>query len=319
MIRYGVLSTASIVPRFVGAVHEAANAEVVAIASRSREKADAMAKRLGIPQAYGSYEELLDDPSVDAVYVPLVNVLHYSLAKQALLVGKHVLVEKPMTLTAAEAEELFALGRERGLFVTETVKSPFLPTILDVRDVLASGTLGNVRVMEFKQSYAGVGYTAGWNRERAFGGGVWYGNEAYFLYLARLLAGEVVSFDGTATFGDSDVEEQCAVTLRLEGNVLATCAISSHVEMDNGLTIWCDKGRVEVPDYWKATVARVFCGDELVREIGHPCTFEMRYEVEHYSSCIERGLTESPVTSSEWTVGNLRLVEELYHRWGRTT
>ena len=114
MVRYGVLSTASIVPRFVGAAQEAANAEVVALASRSLNSARAKADVLGIARAYGSYEELLADPDVDAVYIPLVNSLHHPWALRALEAGR---TESPITTaerTVAHLELVEELYRRWG-------------------------------------------------------------------------------------------------------------------------------------------------------------------------------------------------------------
>ena len=102
-IRYGALSTASILPRFVGGMNETENGCVEAIASRTLEKAQRTAQELGIPKAYGDYHELLQDPELDAVYIPVMNSLHYSYAYDALKAGKHVVMEKPFVLHTWQA------------------------------------------------------------------------------------------------------------------------------------------------------------------------------------------------------------------------
>lgn len=126
-IRYGIMSTAQIVPRFVSGLRESAQAEVRGIASRRLENAQKMSKELAIPVAYGSYEELCKDETIDIIYIPTYNQGHYSAAKLALSQGKPVLLEKPFTLNAAEAEELFAIAQEQGVFLMEAQKSVFLP------------------------------------------------------------------------------------------------------------------------------------------------------------------------------------------------
>mgnify|MGYP003247230194 CR=1 FL=1 len=126
-IRYGIMSTAQIVPRFVAGLRESAQVEVRGIASRRLENAQKMAKELAIPVAYGSYEELCKDETIDIIYIPTYNQGHYSAAKLALSQGKPVLLEKPFTLNAAEAEELFAIAQEQGVFLMEAQKSVFLP------------------------------------------------------------------------------------------------------------------------------------------------------------------------------------------------
>lgn len=201
MVRLGILSTASIVGRFVAASRECNNAQVIAIASRDYDRAKAFADTAGIERVHESYESLIRDPNVDAVYIPLVNSLHHHYAMRALEAGKHVLVEKPMCL-------------------------------------------------------------------------------------------------------------------RPEDNVLASCRISSHVVMENRLVIWCDKGSVEIPEYWKARTAFVRYADGREEVIDYPCEHEIRYELEHYCSCIEKGLVESPVTSAQRTVRYLAVTSSIRSQMG---
>ena len=108
-IRYGILSTASTVRRFAGAMEETGTGKVTAIASRTQLRAEEAAAALGIPTAYSDYHELLKDPDIDAVYIPVINSLHYAYARDALLAGKHVVMEKPFVLHAEQARELFEL------------------------------------------------------------------------------------------------------------------------------------------------------------------------------------------------------------------
>lgn len=130
---YGILSTSSIAPRFIAAVRAAGAGEIAAVSSRTLEKAMEKAAQWGIPKAYGSHRELLEDREVNIVYISAVNSQHYPLAKAALEMGKHVVCEKPCTTSAAHTRELFALARERKLFFMEAEKMLFLPAILQVR------------------------------------------------------------------------------------------------------------------------------------------------------------------------------------------
>ena len=112
-VRWGILSTAGIgTEKVIPAMQRGEYCEVAAIASRNQETAAAVAARLGIPKAYGSYEELLADPDIDAVYNPLPNHLHVPWSVRTLQAGKHVLCEKPIALTSAEAQELVEAGRQ---------------------------------------------------------------------------------------------------------------------------------------------------------------------------------------------------------------
>ena len=125
-IRYGILSTSSIAPRFIAAVREAGAGEICAVSSRSLEKAREKAAEWGIPRAFGSHMELLEDPEIDTVYISTVNAQHEPWARAALEHGKHVICEKPCTTSTEATRALFALAREKGLFLMEAQKMLFL-------------------------------------------------------------------------------------------------------------------------------------------------------------------------------------------------
>lgn len=311
-IRYGILSTASIVPRFVHGLNLTGTASVSAIASRSFEKARSMAQLLDIPGYYDDYEKILNHQEIDAIYIPLINSLHYPYARKALEAGKHVIMEKPFVLHERQALELAALAEEKHLFLTEAVKTPFLPVYEKVRKIIEDKTLGEIQFMDFRQSYTSGPYITGWNKDKASGGGVLYGNEAYFFHMAEFLGGKVLSVSGSASYGSGDVEDQCIVNARLENNILACLFVSTKVLFQNGLTIRLDHGRIEIPDYWKANTAYVYRDDQLIETIRCDYEYEFRYELAHYNECIENGLSFSPITPVSNSARYIAYCEELY-------
>lgn len=314
-VRYGILSTATIVPRFCRGMELTKNGMTAAIASRSLTKAQKYAVELSIPKATGDYHDILNDPEIDAVYIPLINSLHYPYAREALLAGKHVIVEKPFVLHAEEAEELFAIAAEKKLFLTEAVKTPHLPLYEKITKILEEGSLGKIRFMDFRQSYSSGPYVGGWNREKESGGGVLYGNEAYFFYMAEYLNGPIVSCHGNATFFEGGAESQCSLSARFANNSLAVLAVSNHVLFANGLTIYLDNGRIFIPDFWKADHAEIIRADGSSEQIDCPCPYELHYELEHYSRCILEGKLSSPVNTPEKTIRYIRFCEELQKSW----
>lgn len=313
-IRFGILSAASIVPRFVRGLEQSGAGTVTAIASRTVEKARQAAAELGIERFYGSYEDLLADSEIEAVYIPLINSLHFPYARKALLAGKHVVMEKPFVLHSEEAEELAVLAAGKNLFITEAVKTPFLPVYAELKRILDEKKYGNIQFMEFKQSYTSGPYVTGWNKKKETGGGVLYGNEAYFFHMAEFLAGKFVSVTGSATFGQ-EVEDQCSLCGVTENNVLATLAVSTKTLFRNGLVIYLDDARIEIPDYWKASEVSVYQGNELKEHLSFPCQYEFRYELAHYCQCIHEGKTGSPVTPVSNSARYIEWCEKLYRSW----
>lgn len=316
-INYGIISTASIAPRFARAMACTDNGHVKAVSSRSLEKAQAFAREHDIAQFYDDYHRILEDPDIDAVYLPLVNSLHYPFAREALLAGKHVLLEKPFVTHAEDGRELAVLARERNLFLTEAIKAPFLPVLQEVRRIIDSGQYGKLHLMTFRQSYVGGPYASGWNKQKQFGGGVLYGNEAYFFSVAEMMAGKIQRVTGSPTYSVYDVEDQTALTAVLENDVLATSTVSTKVLLKNGLTVYLDNARIEVPNYWKAREGFIYQNDELIETISVPCDYEMTYELQHYNDCIIKGLPESPVVPLEASFRYIEYCEKLHAEWDK--
>jgi len=154
-VRWGIVSTANIgTQKVIPGIMKSAHSEVVAIASRDLGKARATAARLGIPRAYGSYEELLADPGIDAIYNPLPNHLHVPVTIAATTAGKHVLCEKPIGLNAADAERLRECPKDR--IVLEAFMVRFHPQWLRAREIVRSGELGDIRAIRAVFSYYNV-------------------------------------------------------------------------------------------------------------------------------------------------------------------
>jgi predicted dehydrogenase len=153
-VRWGVLGAAKIAThKVIPAMQQARGCEVVAIASRDAARARQAAERLGIPRAYGTYETLLEDPDVDAVYIPLPNHLHVPWTARAAEAGKHVLCEKPIAVTAAEARTLLGVRDRTGVRIQEAFMVRTHPQWRKARDLVADGTLGEVRAISGFFSY----------------------------------------------------------------------------------------------------------------------------------------------------------------------
>ena len=313
-LRYGILSTASIVPRFVAALRETGTGEAVAIASRSAQKAADKARELHIEKSYGSYEELLSDDSTDAVYVATVNSEHYRWIKLALLSGRHVICEKPFTLQSAQARELFALARERGRFVAEAEKTVFLPVMEQAKALIASGALGKIHLADFTSSFRSD--YCSWIHSAKEGGGALVCNACYSLQLLQYLFGQnITAYSGLCTKGGSDVDEQCVLNLRIGSGLLAVSKISTNVVTRNGAVITGELGRIEIPDYWRARTATIHYASGETMTWDYPCEHELVYELLHFNRCIGDGLLQSPVMDEAMTVGTLEIMEGISRDW----
>lgn len=312
-IRFGILSTSSIAPRFIAAVRQTNAGEVVALSSRTLEKAREKAAQWEIPVAYGSHQALLEDPRVDVVYISTVNAQHYTWAKAALEHGKHVICEKPCTISALHTRELFRLARERDLFLMEAEKMLFLPAILEVRRRIEDGQLGQVHMMELSHSFSAA-YN-NWMFDSAAGGGPLLSSGIYAVQLVQWLFGSIGSIQGSRSSLPNGVEWQYILSGETESGVLFCAKNSTQAVLDNAARIFGTKGYVEIPEYWKArkAVFRFFDGSEETVE--YPCRHELQYEVEHIRDCLNQGLRTSPVVTEEISVGGIAALEAVKASW----
>jgi len=311
-LRYGILSTSSIAPRFIAAVRAAGAGEIVALSSRTLDKAKEKAALWNIPKAYGSHEELLADSDVNIVYISSVNAQHYPMAKAAILAGKHVVCEKPCTTSAANTRELFSLAREKGLFLMEAEKMLFLPAILEVKRRIEAGELGEIYMAELSHSFS-AGYNT-WLFDPTAGGGTLLSSGIYAVQLLQWLFGSIKTIGGVRSVTESGGEWQYALSGEMEEGLLFHIKNSSRVNLENTAKFYGTKGIVEIPEYWKARKA-VFQIDGETEVAEFPCEHELSYEAAHIAECIENGLLTSPVVTEALSVAGITALEQVKLQW----
>lgn len=307
---YGILSTSSIAPRFIAAVRACGNGRIVALSSRTLEKAREKAAQWDIPTAYGSHAELLRDEKVNIVYISNVNTQHYPWAKAALLAGKHVICEKPCTTTEAQTKELYALAKKLGLFFMEAQKMLFLPAVLAVKERLQA--LGQITMVTLSHSFA-ASYN-GWMFDKEAGGGPLLSSGIYAVQLICWLFGPIADIRGTASKLPDGVEWQYILTGETESGVLFCAKNSTRAVLDNTCRIFGENGFIELPNYWKARRAVFHIGGET-QVLEFPCEHELIYEAAHIADCMEKGLLNSPVITEKLSLEGIRAIEKVKSRW----
>ncbi len=312
-LNFGILSTSSIAPRFIAALREAGVGQILALSSRTLEKAKEKAAQWEIPTAYGSHQELLEDNSINIVYISTVNAQHYPWAKAALEHGKHVICEKPCTTTAEQTRSLFALAREKGLFLMEAEKMLFLPAILEVQRRIAAGELGIIHMAELAHSFAAT-YN-GWMFDSAAGGGPLLSSGIYAVHLLTWLLSPIAEIRGVRTAGDDGVERQYILSGHLENGTLFSIKNSTLSMLDNTARFYGTKGWVEIPEYWKARKVIFHFPGREPEVLDFPCEHELVYEVRHIAQCFEKGLLTSPVVTEDLSVSGIAALETVKHRW----
>ena len=309
-VRFGFLSTARINRRLLEAAEKSALAEVVAVASRDADRAGAYAVEHGIARAHGSYEALLEDPEVDAVYISLPNSLHVEWSVRALAAGKHVLCEKPLTRSLAEAEEAFAAAERVGRVLMEAFMWRHSPQTAKLQQLVQGGVIGQLRLVRATFSFPVEG-RRNIRLDPELEGGALMDVGAYGVSAARLLGGEPERAYGEQVIGDTGVDVLFAGTLRFPRGVIAQIDAGMELPRRDGLEAVGTEGSLVIPDPWLARrlVLHLRRG-ETREEIALPPADPYRLELENMCEAI-RGEAE-PLLGRADAVGQARTLEALY-------
>ncbi len=321
VLRWGIISTANIATeKVIPGMQKADRCTVAAIASRDPAQARRVADRLGIERAHGSYEALLADPDVDAVYIPLPNHLHPEWTIAAARAGKHVLCEKPLAMTAAAAERMIEVCEAEGVRLMEAFMYRLHPSWVAVRELVASGRIGRLSAVDSWFSYFNDDATNIRNI-RAVGGGALYDIGCYSVNLSRMLfAGEPTRVQASITRDPaSGVDVLTSAILEFAAGV-ATFTCSTRMEDDQRVDIYGSEGRISIgipfniPPDRPTHVSIVAGGDPPVAPRIETLTFETAdpytVEAEKFAAAVLDG-TPTPVPPED-AVANLRVIERIF-------
>ncbi|MCU1556884.1 MAG: gfo/Idh/MocA family oxidoreductase [Microbacteriaceae bacterium] len=292
---------------------------VTAVGSRDQQSADAFAAEFGITSAHGSYEALVADPDVDVIYVSTPHPFHASAALLALNAGKHVLVEKPFTLTAAEAREVVDVAAANKLVVLEAMWARFLPHMLRIREIIAAGTIGEVRTLiaDHNQNLPKEPEHRINNPE--LGGGALLDLGIYPVSFAFDLFGTPISVNAIASFTETGVDRQTAILFGYGDGQQAVLHTALDTLGPNTAVILGTKGRIEIDSVWYApTPFTVFDSDGAVIE-----RFEqqvkgrgMQFQAKEAERLIEAGLAEGTILPPSESAQIMETLDEIRRQIG---
>ena len=323
-VRWGILGTGKIARAFATALQEVPDAVLAGVASRSRAKAEAFISdfgefgEFGTIAAYGSYEELAAAPGIDLVYVATPHPQHAANALLCLEAGKGALVEKAFTVNRREAEQVVALARAKNLFLMEAMWTRFLPGMLEVRRIIASGEIGEV-----SQVVADFGFTANVKPEhRVFnpelGGGALLDLGIYPLSIAAALLGPVTEVKAQAQMGPTGVDVQTGFMLKHAGGGMSVCSCSFLARTPVELTVSGTRGHVRMNTrFHHARSVTVALDDGSTRTVDTPFLGNgYVHEVIEAQRCFRAGLIESPGMTHDETLALMGVMDEIRRQIG---
>ena len=248
-VKWGIISTADINRKVLPGAQSSDEVELLAVGSRDLERARTFASQWGIERAYGSYDEVLADPDVEAVYIPLPNTLHCEWSIRALEAGKHVLCEKPMSRHPAAVEEAFDAAERSGRFLTEAFMYRHNPQTKRLQELVEDGAIGELRVIRSAFSYSLLD-TDNIRLRTDVEGGALMDVGCYCVSGSRLLGGEPDSVYGQQFIGPSGTDWVFAGMMRFPGDVIATFDCGTTLPNRDELEAIGTEGSLFLDDPW---------------------------------------------------------------------
>jgi predicted dehydrogenase len=314
-LRWGIMGTGSIAAKFAKGLTAAPGADLVAVGSRATSTAEAFALEHGALRAYASYEALASDPDVDAIYIATPHILHRENTLTCIAGGKAVLCEKPFAMNRREAEEMVAAARSAGTFLCEAMWTRFLPGTRRVRELIASGSIGEPRQLE-----CDFGFRTDFNPEGrlfnpALGGGALLDVGIYCVAYARMVFGCAPSeIQSAAHLGETGVDEQSAYLFHYDSGALARMSSATRTQTAQRATISGTEGSIEIPGFWHAQEVIVNSEKESHPHLGNGYS----HEAVAVAEALAAGATECAEITLDETLELSGTLDEIRAQWGLT-
>ena len=319
-LRWGIIGTGWIADRFVDDLRLLPRASVVAVGSRTQASADVFADRFGIPHRHASYADLVADPDVEAVYVSTPHPGHHDAALAAIEAGKHVLCEKPFTINASEAQSLVDAARRKGVFLMEAMWARFVPHMVKVRELVASGRLGDVRLV--------IADHCQWFAHDpefrlfapALGGGALLDLGIYPVSFSSMVFGTPTSITAVSDPAFTGVDGTTSIILQHEGGRQSVLTTSLEALGPNRAAIIGTDARIEIDSVFYAPSSFT-----LTPRDGEPEVFAMahegnglRHQAAEVARCVAAGQLESAVLPLAETLAIMGTLDAVRRQIGLT-
>lgn len=317
-IRWGILGTGNIARQFATGLSVLTDATLLAVGSRTQASANAFGDQFGVRDRHGSYEELANNPEVDAIYISTPHPLHHDNCLLCLNAGKAVLCEKPFAINAAEAAEMVALARAKGLFLMEAMWTRFVPSHQRLGELVAEGAIGEPQLLE-----ADFGFFTPFDAQSrlfdpALGGGALLDVGVYPVSLASRIFGEPERVTSSARIGVTGVDEVFAAQLGYSDGRAALVMAATRAAMPQRATLSGTAGKITLPrPWWRGTRMELARHGQRSELLVFPLDGNgYNYEAAEVGHCLRDGRTESTVMPLDETLAIMRTLDAIREPWG---
>jgi dihydrodiol dehydrogenase / D-xylose 1-dehydrogenase (NADP) len=331
-IRWGILGTGYIANLFAEGLSVVEDATLKAVGSRAQASADVFGERWRVPHRHASYEALANDPEVDAIYIGTPHPYHYENALLCLKAGKHVLVEKPFAINARQGREMVTLARQKGLFLMEAMWTRYIPAMVQVRQWIADGEIGDVELVR-----ANLSFMTNFNpRSRLFapelGGGALLDVGIYPISFAYMILGAPKTISSTACPGKTGTDDRSSYLFGYEGGKTALLSSAVQLSVPVEAEVIGTRGYIRIHEPWinprVVTLAKpvapgvearlIFEGNLFDRQTVHVPTRGngYNYEAVEVGNCIRTGKLESAVLPLDESLSIMETLDTIRAQWG---
>ena len=316
-IHWGIMSTGNIANEFLEGLADLPATKVTAVGSRSLDKANAFADKHAIPNRYGSYEALVQDPDVNVIYIGTPHPFHEENSLLCLNAGKAALCEKPFALNLEQAQTVVKIAREKKLFMMEAVWTVFLPHIVKLREIIETGAIGEVRMLQADFGFR-IDFDPGSRLfDPSLGGGSLLDVGLYPLILAQMLFGPATQIKSFAQLGQTGVDEEASLLLRYAKGQTASLISATRLQTPNEAFIMGTEGRIHIPHEWWRPNDLILYKNGQRETVSVDCPLPgHNYEALEVNKCLRADKTESDTMPLDATLSLMQTLDEIRSQWG---
>lgn len=312
MIKWGILGAGDIAEKFASDFRLVNDSKIVAVASRSKQRAQTFAEKHQIEKSYGSYLELVNDSEIDVIYIATTHNFHMEHTLLCFEHGKHVLCEKPATVNITQFNTIREEAQKRNLFFMEAMWTAFLPGILKAKEWISSGAIGEIRMIQ-----ADLGFCLNLTPERRninlqLAAGTLLDLGIYPLHFGQLFAeSEVADYQIMADMHYSGADKTNLMQLRYRNGILGQYSAASAERYENDGIIIGTKGRIVIKDFHMTKQAILKTEDHEESFIDDSLGFGYNFEIQSVVNCLEQHLTENPIMPMAQTASIISLMDSM--------
>jgi len=313
VFHWGIIGPGRIANNFAKAIDVIDNTVIYAIASRNEERAKNFADKYGINKTYNTFEGLVNDPKIDAIYVATPHTFHFELTTLALSAGKHVLCEKPITVNYQQAQKLFTLAKQKKVFIMEALWTRFLPIYKVIRSWIDENKIGEIKLLTSSFGYAFKRDLSDRKFNHSLAGGGLLDLGIYSIAISQwVLRKNPISFSASGYLGETNVDEMLAVNLDYGNGVISQFSCNLLSTNENDFIIYGTKGHIRIHCmFWGATKATLYVDDKEITEERPFRASGFEYQIEEVMNCINIGKLESEEMTHERTLANMKLMDDI--------